>query len=220
MNISRQSRDFVKASELCNDPATNVCSGEDGSNIGVVSDACYTLVAKYTRGVPACTNLASKELVTPDCKAYLGLPCQYLGSLGINRVTLAVDGQHYSAEGGANFSYYQSPAVHKIDPPSATTLQGPVTVTLTGRGFTPYEDASAKAQCRFGNAVVTAYVNSSEALECTVPAQASGIAVLVELSFNQRDFEGHNSVFFLRLALAPQVETVSFRSSLDLIEMR
>jgi hypothetical protein len=220
MNISRQSRDFVKASGLCNDPTMNVCSGEDGSKIGMVSDACYALMAKYAGGVPACANFASKELVTPECKAYLGFPCQFAGSLGVNRVTLAVDGQHYSAEGGANFSYYQSPAVHKIDPPSATTLQGPVTVTLTGRGFTPYEHALAKAQCRFGNAVVTAYVNSSEAMECTAPAQASGIAVLVELSFNQQDFEGHNSVFFLRLALATQVETVSFRNSLNVIEMR
>ena len=142
------------------------------------------------------------------------------GSLGINRVTLAVDGQHYSAKGGANFSYYPSPAVHKIDPPSATTMQGPVTVTLTGRGFTPYSNAFARAQCRFGDVVVKAYVNTSETIECTAPAQPSGVAVLVELSFNQRDFEGHNSVFFLRRAPAPQVERVSFLSSLNVLEIR
>jgi hypothetical protein len=63
-------------SELCKDPGINVCSGEDGSKMGVVSDACYALWAKYAGDVPACANIASKELVTPECKAALGIPCQ------------------------------------------------------------------------------------------------------------------------------------------------
>ena len=62
-------------SKLCKDPVIHVCSGQDVSSMGVVSDACYTLAAKYAQGVPACANIASKELVTPECKAAVGLPC-------------------------------------------------------------------------------------------------------------------------------------------------
>ena len=141
-----------------------------------------------------------------------------VGVMGLNWVTLAVDGQHYSNNERGNYTYYPSASVRKIDPPTATTMEGAVTVTIYGHGFLPHNDAFA--QCRFGSTVVRAHVNSSELLECKAPPMGRGVAVLVELSFNHNDFEGHNSVFFLRLAPAPLVQEVIFASSLNQVEIR
>ena len=63
-------------SGLCGDPAMDKCSGEDGSTMGVVNDACFAIGARYARGLPACANIPSKEKVTPQCKAALGVPCE------------------------------------------------------------------------------------------------------------------------------------------------
>ena len=60
----------------CIDPVIKACSGEDGSKMGTVSDACFAISAKYARGLPACANITSKEKVTPKCKAVLGFPCE------------------------------------------------------------------------------------------------------------------------------------------------
>jgi hypothetical protein len=63
-------------SEICSDPGVQSrCSDEDGSKMGVVSDACFAIGARYARGLPACANIKSKEEVTPQCKAALGVPC-------------------------------------------------------------------------------------------------------------------------------------------------
>ena len=62
---------------LCSDPdLMKVCTGEDLdiSKVGVVSDACFVLGAKYGGGVSECADL-SKDQVTTQCKAALGLPC-------------------------------------------------------------------------------------------------------------------------------------------------
>ena len=140
------------------------------------------------------------------------------GVLGMNWVTLAVDGQHYSTDQRGNYTYYPSASVRHIDPPSASTLQGAVTVTVFGHGFKPHN--ASFAQCRFGDVVVRAHVNSSGVLECRAPPVSRGAAVLVELSFNRYDFESHNSVFFLRLAPAPQVSHVAFTAAMHRLQIQ
>ena len=143
--------------------------------------------------------------------------------LGTNRVTLSVDGQHYETHlqpqnNSATFFYYPSVSVEKIEPASGRSSQGPINITVFGRGFMPHKDAYA--ECRFGSVVVSASVKTSEVLECTAPAVSAGTAVLVELAFNRRDFERHNSVFFLRLSGAPEIEAVTFASALNALHIR
>ena len=67
----------IDFSDSLDDPdLMKVCTGEDLdiSKVGVVSDACFVLGAKYGGGVSECADL-SKDQVTTQCKAALGLPC-------------------------------------------------------------------------------------------------------------------------------------------------
>ena len=163
--------------------------------------------------VPMNISGQSRELIKTTTARSLAL-----GVVGKNWVTLAADGQHYSNDKLGHYTYYPSASVRMIQPASASTSQGPVTVTVFGSGFRPHDNTSAL--CRFGSVVVTAVVNTAEILECTAPAVTIGCAVLVELSFNSRDFERHNTVFFLRLAPAPQVDSVTFLDSLNVLKIR
>ncbi|KAJ1480714.1 REJ domain-containing protein, partial [Baffinella frigidus] len=205
-------------------------TGIFGLKVGPEESATTITVGNFTS--PAVVNADSESVkcfapqmssrrISEQAKGLVGegkIPAR--GDDGQVCVEYATDGQHFTTTCLATFTYYTSPSVTGVVPPSAPMGQDTM-LTVYGSHF--YNEPGSNPRCKFGDEETEASltdtdVNGGIRLECSVGPLTTGKAMLVGLAFNGV-YESHNSVFFARYAPAPLLPQVRVGRNLGSVDL-